>query len=184
MKSSELWYNGRLNTHTHRRAGRWRGKPSRTLWSSWTQKTLCLLFLVCWKQTPISWPSLSIKGQMWTVANQGRERMQRQGRAVRKQQCRLGTGPCSASRDTHNGIFKLFIALMRVKGESEKAGLKLNIQKTRIMASSPITSWQVDGERVEKVSDLFSWAPKSLKTVTVAMKLRDACSLEEKLWQT
>ena len=107
--------------------------------------------------------------------------MQRQGRAVRKQQCRLGTGPCSASRDTHNGIFKLFIALMRVKGESEKAGLKLNIQKTRIMASSPITSWQVDGERVEKVSDLFSWAPKSLKTVTVAMKLRDACSLEEKL---
>ena len=70
---------------------------------------------------------------------------------------------------------------MRVKEESEKAGLKLNIQKTRIMASSPITSWQVDGEMVEKVSDLFSWAPKSLKTVTVAMKLRDACSLEEKL---
>ena len=107
--------------------------------------------------------------------------MQRQGRAVKKQQCCLGTGPCCASRDTHNGIFKLFIALMRVKEESEKAGLKLNIQKTRIMASSPITSRQVDGEMAEKVSDLFSWAPKSLKTVTVAMKLRDACSLEEKL---
>ena len=75
----------------------------------------------------------------------------------------------------------LQMKLMKVKQESERAGLKLNIQKTRIMASSPITSWQVDGERVEKVSDLFSWAPKSLKTVTVAVKLRDACSLEEKL---
>ena len=67
------------------------------------------------------------------------------------------------------------------KKESEKAGLKLNIQKTRIMASSPITSWQIDGETVKKVSNLFSWVPKSLKMVTAAMKLKDACSLEEKV---
>ena len=71
---------------------------------------------------------------------------------------------------------------MKVKKESEKVGLKLNIQKTKIMASSPITSWQTDGERMEKVRDLFSWAPKSLQMVTAAMKLKDACSLEDKLW--
>ena len=76
---------------------------------------------------------------------------------------------------------KLKSLLMKVKEESEKAGLKLNIQKTRIMASSPITSWQIDGETVKKVSNLFSWVPKSLKMVTAAMKLKDACSLEEKL---
>ena len=71
---------------------------------------------------------------------------------------------------------------MRVQEESEKVGLKLNIQKTKIMASSPITSWQIDGETVETVADfLFSWAPKSLKMVTAAVKLKDACSLEEKL---
>ena len=71
--------------------------------------------------------------------------------------------------------------LMKVKEESEKFGLKLNIQKAKIMASGPITSWQIDGETVETVAD-FSWAPKSLKMVTAAMKLKDACSLEEKLW--
>ena len=71
--------------------------------------------------------------------------------------------------------------LIKVKEESEKVGLKLNIQKTKIMASSPITSWQMDGETMETVTDLFSWAPKSLQTVTAAMKLKDACSLEEKL---
>ena len=70
--------------------------------------------------------------------------------------------------------------LMKVKEESEKVGLKLNIQKSNIMASSPITSWQIHGETVESVS-LFSWAPKSLQIVTEAMKLKDACSLEEKL---
>ena len=70
---------------------------------------------------------------------------------------------------------------MRVKEESEKAGLKFTIPKTKIMASSPITSWQTDGERMEKVRDLFSWAPKSLQMVTAAMKLKDACSLEDKL---
>ena len=70
---------------------------------------------------------------------------------------------------------------MKVKEESEKAGLKLNIQKIRIMTSGPITSWQIDGERMETVKTLFSWAPKSLQMVTAAMNLKDACSLEEKL---
>ena len=73
---------------------------------------------------------------------------------------------------------------MKVKEESEKVGLKLNIQKTKIMASGPITSWQIDGETLEIVTDLFWGAPKSLQMVTAAMKLKDACSLEEKLWPT
>ena len=71
--------------------------------------------------------------------------------------------------------------LIKVKEESEQVGLKLNIQKTKIMASDPITSWQIDGETVEKVSDFIFWAPKPLQTVTAAKKLKDACSLEEKL---
>ena len=71
--------------------------------------------------------------------------------------------------------------LMKVKEESEKAGLKLNVQKTKIMASGPITSWQIDGETVETVTDLIFWSPKSLQMVTSAMKLKDTCSLEEKL---
>ena len=70
---------------------------------------------------------------------------------------------------------------MKVKVESEKVGLKLNIQKTKIMASGPITSWQIYGETVETVSDFIFWAPKSLQMVTAAMKLKDACSLEAKL---
>ena len=71
--------------------------------------------------------------------------------------------------------------LMKVKEESEKAGLKLNIQKTKIMASSPITSWKIDGETMETVFIyLFPWAPKSLQMVTAAMKLKDTCSVEEK----
>ena len=70
--------------------------------------------------------------------------------------------------------------LMKVKQESEKVGLKLNIQKTTIMASGPITSWQIDGETVETVRDFIFGAPKSLQRVTAAMKLKDACSLEEK----
>ena len=73
--------------------------------------------------------------------------------------------------------------LMKEKEEREKAGLKLNIQKTKIMASGPITAWQIGGETMETVTD-FSWAPKSLQIVTAAMKLKDACSLEEKLWPT
>ena len=71
--------------------------------------------------------------------------------------------------------------LMKMKVESEKVGLKLNIQKIKIMASGPITSWDVDGETVETVSDFIFWAPKSLQMVTAAMKLKDAYSLEEKL---
>ena len=71
--------------------------------------------------------------------------------------------------------------LMKVKEESKKVGLKLNIQKTKIMASGPITSWQIDGETVETVRDFILGAPKSLQMVTVAMKLKDACSWEEKL---
>ena len=74
--------------------------------------------------------------------------------------------------------------LMKVKVESEKAGLKLNIQKTKIMASSPITSWQIDGETVETVTDFIFGAPKSLQMVIAAMKLKDACSLGGKLWPT
>ena len=74
--------------------------------------------------------------------------------------------------------------LMKVKEESEKVGLKLNIQKTKIMASGPITSWEIDGETVETVSDFFFGAPKSLQMVTAAMKLKDAYSLEGKLWPT
>ena len=70
---------------------------------------------------------------------------------------------------------------MKVKEESIKAGLKLNIQKMKIMASSPITSWQIHGETVETVLDFILGAPKSLQMVTAAMKLKDACSLEEKL---
>ena len=74
--------------------------------------------------------------------------------------------------------------LMKVKEESEKVGLKLNIQNTKIMASGPITSWQIDGKQWKQWQTLFSWAPKSLQIVTEAMKIKDACSLEEKLWQT
>ena len=74
--------------------------------------------------------------------------------------------------------------LMKVKEKSEKVGLKLNIQKTKIMASGPITSWQIDGDTVDTVSDFTFWAPKSLQMVTAAMKLKDAYSLEGKLWPT
>ena len=71
--------------------------------------------------------------------------------------------------------------LMKVKEESEKVGLKLNIQKTKIMASGPITSWEIDGETVETVSNFIFWVPKSLQMVTAAMKLKDAYSMEGKL---
>ena len=73
---------------------------------------------------------------------------------------------------------------IKVKEQSEKIGLKLNIQKTKIMASDPIISWEIDGEPVETVSGFIFWAPKSLQMVTAAMKLRDAYSLEGKLWPT
>ena len=76
---------------------------------------------------------------------------------------------------------KLKSLLMKVKEESEKVGLKLNIQKSKIMASGPITSWQIDGETMETVADFILGAPKSLQMVTTVMKLKDACSLEGKL---
>ena len=80
---------------------------------------------------------------------------------------------------------ELKILLMKTKEESEKVGLKLNIQKTKIIASSPTISWEIDGETVETVSDfIFCGAPKSLQMVIAAMKLEDACSLEGKLWPT
>ena len=74
--------------------------------------------------------------------------------------------------------------LMKVKEKSEKVGLKLNIQKTKIMAFGPIISWEIDGETVERVTDFIFWAPKSLQMVTAAMKLKDASYLEEKFWPT
>ena len=74
--------------------------------------------------------------------------------------------------------------LMKVEEESEKVGLKLNIQKTKIMASGTITSWQIDGETIETVTEFVFWAPKSLQMVIAAMKLKEAYSLEEKLWST
>ena len=74
--------------------------------------------------------------------------------------------------------------LMKVREESEKVGLRLNIQKIKITASSPITSWQIDGEKTQTVADYFWGAPKSLQIVTAAIKLNDACSLEENLWPT
>ena len=80
--------------------------------------------------------------------------------------------------ESEEGLMSL---LMKVKEESEKVGLKLNIQKTKIMASGPITSWQIDGETMETVTDYFFCAPKSLQMVTAAMKLKDIFFLEEKL---
>ena len=74
--------------------------------------------------------------------------------------------------------------LMKVKEESEKVSLKLNIQKTKIWASGPTTSWQIDGKTMETIRDYFGGAPKSLQMVTAAMKLKDVCFLEEKLWPT
>ena len=74
--------------------------------------------------------------------------------------------------------------LMKAKEQSEKVGLKLSIQKTKIMATGPITSWQIDGETMETVADFIFWAPKSLQIVIIAMKLKDAYSLEGKLWPT
>ena len=74
--------------------------------------------------------------------------------------------------------------LLKVKEKSGKIGLKLNIQKTKIMASGPITSWQIDGETMETVTDFIFWAPESLQMVTAAMKLKDVCSLKENLGPT
>ena len=83
-----------------------------------------------------------------------------------------------------SSVEELKSLFIKVKEESEKAGLKLNIQKTKIMASGPITSWQTDGETMETVTHFVLGAPKSLQMVTAVMKLKHACSLEEKLWPT
>ena len=79
---------------------------------------------------------------------------------------------------------KLKSLLMKMKDECENVGLKLNIQKTNVMASCPITSWEIDGETVETVSDFMFWGSKTLQMVTAAMELKDAYSLEGKLWPT
>ena len=79
---------------------------------------------------------------------------------------------------------KLKSLVMKVKEESERVGLKFNIQKTKIMASDPITSWQIDEETMGTVTDFIFWTPESLQMVTAAMKLKDTCSLEEMLWPT
>ena len=100
------------------------------------------------------------------------------GRNINNLRCADDTTLMAESED------ELKSFLMKVKEESEKVRLKLNIQKTKIMASGPITSWQIDGETVETVSDFIFGAPKSLQMVIAAMKLKDACSLEEKLWPT
>ena len=87
----------------------------------------------------------------------------------------------SESEEKLKRLMRLIILLMRIKEESEKGGLKLNIQKTKIMASGPITSWQIDGETMETVTDFFFGAPISLQIVTAPMKLKGTCFLEEKL---
>ena len=88
------------------------------------------------------------------------------------------------SEEELKSLFLVVWKWLKVKGESEKVGLKINIQKRKIMASGPITSWEIDGETVETVSDFIFWAPKSMQMVIAAMKLKDAYSLEEKLWPT
>ena len=88
------------------------------------------------------------------------------------------TNPMAESKEELRSL------LMKLRVQSEKAGLKLNIQKTKIMASGPITSWQIDGETMETATDYFGGAPKSLQMATAAMKLKHTCSLEEKLWPT
>jgi len=99
------------------------------------------------------------------------------GRSINNLRCAVNTTLIAESEELRS-------LLMKVKEESEKVGLILNIQKTKIMASSPITSWQIDGEKMETVTDFIWGTPKSLPTVTAAMKLKDTWSLEEKLWPT
>ena len=98
------------------------------------------------------------------------------GRNINNLRCADNITLMAESEEERKGL------LMKVKEESEKAGLKLNIQKPKIMASSPITSWQIDGETMETVTDFIFWAPKSLQMVIAAMKLKDAYTLEGKLW--
>ena len=97
------------------------------------------------------------------------------GRNIHNLRCADDTTLMAESEEERKSL------LMKVKVESEKVGLKLNIQKTKIMASSPITSWEIDGKQWKQCQTLFFWAPKSLQLVMAVMKLKDTCSLEEKL---
>ena len=100
------------------------------------------------------------------------------GRNINNLRCVYDTTLIAESKEELKSL------LMKVKAESEKLGLKLNIHKTKIMASGPVASWQINGETVETVSDFTFWAPKSLQMVIAAMKLKDIYSLEGKLWPT
>ena len=111
------------------------------------------------------------------LVNRGLEELQTEVHNI-VQEVMVKTIPMKEMRESKEKV-KSF--LMKVKEKSENVGLKLNIQKTKIMASGPITSWQIDGETVETVADFMFWAPKSLQMVTAAMKLKDTYSLEEKL---
>ena len=115
----------------------------------------------------------------WETLEEAQAGIKIAGRNINNLSYKDDTTPMAESEEELKNL------LMKVKEESEKVGLKLNIQKTKIMASGPITSWQTDGETVETVADfLFFWAPKSLQMVIAAMKLKDAYSLEGKLWPT
>ena len=116
---------------------------------------------------------------MWNVGlDEGQAGIKTAGRNINNLRYADDTTPMAKSKEEVKSL------LMKVKQESEKAGLKLNIQKTKIMASSPITSWQIDGETMETVTDFIFWAPKPLQMVIAAMKLKEACSLKENLWPT
>ena len=107
--------------------------------------------------------------------NEAQARIKTAGRSINNLRYADDTTLMAESEEELNSL------LMKVKEKSEKVGLKLNIQKTKMMASGPITSWQIDGETVETVADFIFWAPKSLQMVTAAVKLKDAYSLEGKL---
>ena len=115
------------------------------------------------------------------MRNSGLDKVQAEIKIARRNNSNLGYADDTTLMAESKELKSL---LMKMK-ESDEVFLKLNIQKTKIMASGPITSWEIDGETVETVRDFMFWgAPKSLQMVTVAMKLKDACSLEEKLWPT
>ena len=111
---------------------------------------------------------------MWNAGlDKSQARIKIVGRNINNLRYADDTTLLTESKEERNSL------LIKVKEESEKAGLKLNIQKTKIMASDPITSWQIKGGKLETVTELFSWPPKLLWMATAAMKLKDACSLEE-----
>ena len=117
---------------------------------------------------------------MWnTGLDEAQARIKTVGRDINNLRYADDTTPMAESEEELKSL------LMKVKEENEKVGSKLNIQKTKIMASGPIPSWEIDGETAETVTDvIFGEAPKPLQVVTAAMTLKDACSLEEKLWAT